>query len=182
MLLVAFAIRTILKGRTRGEGEGKNWVKLTEKEIDELVDEFNPQPLVDIPTELDELTLPSVPIIQGPNGVKVRTSSGGKLLLNLASPNWTGLAENEKMKQVAIETLRQYGVGTCGPSGFYGTIGETAAYSGADLQTSTSSLKRISARSSEPKQPSSIPKASPPFPPVSPLLPNEGISLLPIEG
>lgn len=38
-------------------------------------------------------------------------------------PNWQGFVENEKMKQVAIETLRNYGVGTCGPSGFYGTIG-----------------------------------------------------------
>jgi hypothetical protein len=44
-------------------------------------------------------------------------------LTNLATPNWTGLIENEGMKQVAVETLRKYGVGTCGPSGFYGTIG-----------------------------------------------------------
>jgi hypothetical protein len=27
------------------------------------------------------------------------------------------------MKQVAVDTLKEYGVGTCGPSGFYGTIG-----------------------------------------------------------
>lgn len=31
LFLVAFAVRTLLKGRTRGEGEGKNWVKLSEK-------------------------------------------------------------------------------------------------------------------------------------------------------
>jgi serine palmitoyltransferase len=31
VLLVAFAARTLLKGRTRGEGEGRNWVKLSEK-------------------------------------------------------------------------------------------------------------------------------------------------------
>lgn len=45
-------------------------------------------------------------------------------LTNLATPNWTGLIENDGMKQVAVDTLREYGVGTCGPSGFYGTIGE----------------------------------------------------------
>jgi len=44
-------------------------------------------------------------------------------LTNLATPNWTGLIENDAMKQVAVDTLREYGVGTCGPSGFYGTIG-----------------------------------------------------------
>ena len=44
-------------------------------------------------------------------------------LTNLATPNWTGLIENDAMKQVAVDTLKEYGVGTCGPSGFYGTIG-----------------------------------------------------------
>lgn len=31
VLLVAFALRTLLKGRTRGDEEGKNFIKLTEK-------------------------------------------------------------------------------------------------------------------------------------------------------
>ena len=124
VLLFAFAVRTLLKGRTRGEGGGKNWVKLTEKEIDELVDDFTSQPLVDAPTSLDQLVLPTVPTIYGPNGVRVRTSPNGKMVLNLGYPDWVGFAENEKMKSVAIETLRSYGVGPCGPSGFYGTIGE----------------------------------------------------------
>lgn len=31
VLLVAFAVRTLLKGRTRGEGAGKNFIKLEEK-------------------------------------------------------------------------------------------------------------------------------------------------------
>jgi hypothetical protein len=31
VLLVAFAVRTLLKGRTRGEGEGKNFIKFSEK-------------------------------------------------------------------------------------------------------------------------------------------------------
>ncbi|KAK4684759.1 hypothetical protein P7C73_g5407, partial [Tremellales sp. Uapishka_1] len=120
VLLVAFALRTLLKGRTRGEGEGNNWVKLSEKEIDELVDDWTPQPLVDNPTELDESLLVSLPVIHGPNGVKVKLSPGGKPVINLATPNWVGLIENEKQKTVALDALRVYGVGSCGPSGFYG--------------------------------------------------------------
>jgi len=99
-------------------------VKLTEKEIDELVDDFTPQPLVDTPSSLDALTLPTVPTIHGPNGVRVKLSPNGKQVLNMAYPDWVGFAEMEKMKTVAIETLKQYGVGSCGPSGFYGTIGK----------------------------------------------------------
>lgn len=73
----------------------------------------------------DEI-LPSVPTIYGPNGVRVKISPNpnAKTVLNLAYPDWVGFAENEKMKNAAIETLRSYGVGSCGPSGFYGTFGE----------------------------------------------------------
>ena len=127
LFLLAFAIRTILKGRTRGEGGGKNFVKLSEKEIDELVDDFTPIPLVDHgTTQMDDLILPTIPMIYGPNGVRVKVSSqpNAKSVLNMAYPDWVGFAEMEKMKTVAIETLREYGVGSCGPSGFYGTIGQ----------------------------------------------------------
>jgi len=48
--------------------------------------------------------------------------STGKMLLNLASFNFTGLAGNEKLKELAIQTLRKYGLGSGGPPGFYGTV------------------------------------------------------------
>lgn len=38
-----------------------------------------------------------------------------------------GFVEHDKLKQVAIDTLRNYGVGSCGPSGFYGTIGASCS-------------------------------------------------------
>ena len=41
----------------------------------------------------------------------------------MATPNSAGFNESEQMKQIAVETLREYGVGSCGPMGFYGTIG-----------------------------------------------------------
>ena len=47
----------------------------------------------------------------------------GKQVFNLASYNFTGLAGNETIKVRAIEILLKYGVGSCGPPGFYDTIG-----------------------------------------------------------
>ena len=41
-------------------------------------------------------------------------------VLKYVGYNFTGLAGNETM---AIETLRKYSVSSCGPPGFYGTIG-----------------------------------------------------------
>ena len=52
--------------------------QLTLQEIDDLVDEWQPTPLVDDPTEFDEGTLDSVPTIQGPNGLKVKIQPNGK--------------------------------------------------------------------------------------------------------
>lgn len=45
-------------------------------------------------------------------------------MTNLASSNFAGLAGNERIKEKAVECLKRYGVGSCGPPGFYGTFGE----------------------------------------------------------
>lgn len=50
----------------------------------------------------------------------------GKQAINLASANFAGLAANEQINDKAVQALRRYGVGSCGPAGFYGTFGELA--------------------------------------------------------
>ena len=60
-------------GSTVRWGEGAD-----SQEIDDLVDEWQPTPLVDDPTDYDEGTLDSVPTIQGPNGLKVKIQPNGK--------------------------------------------------------------------------------------------------------
>lgn len=42
--------------------------------------------------------------------------------LNLASHNYLGLIGDESIEAKAIESIRKYGVGSCGPRGFYGTL------------------------------------------------------------
>ena len=66
-------------------------------------------------------------MVSGPNGPRPKLLNTGKQVLNLASYNFTGLAGNETIKELAIETLRKYGVGSCGPPSFYGTIGMSVA-------------------------------------------------------
>jgi serine palmitoyltransferase len=41
--------------------------------------------------------------------------------MNLGSFNFYNFNTNEGLKEKAIQTLRNYGVGPCGPRGFYGT-------------------------------------------------------------
>lgn len=55
-----------------------------------------------------------------PTGPKSRLSNG-RTVTNLASYNYYNFATNETLKEKAIQTLHAYGVGPCGPPGFYGT-------------------------------------------------------------
>lgn len=67
-------------------------------------------------------------------GLKTRKITGhvgkfvtvdGQKCLNLATHNYLGLLEDETIREKAIESLKKYGVGSCGPRGFYGTVGKT---------------------------------------------------------
>ncbi|GAA5923432.1 hypothetical protein JCM1841_003324 [Sporobolomyces salmonicolor] len=136
LLLVFFVVRTYLMARTKGESSGKNFVKLSEEEIDELVAEWQPEPL--LPPNQEIPLHP--PIIVGATGPRPRVifpqpgqdphdpsdpmslDQPGKQVINLASANFAGLAGNERIKEKAVGCLRRYGVGSCGPAGFYGTF------------------------------------------------------------
>lgn len=87
------------------------------------MEEWIPEPLGQPLDEKEQADLNSVAIIAGPNGPKPKLVSTGKTAINLASYNFTGLAGNEHIKERAVETLRKYGLGSCGPPGFYGSLG-----------------------------------------------------------
>jgi serine palmitoyltransferase len=109
----------------------KNAPRLTVRlqEIDELVDEWSPEPLVPALNEAEVADLASVPVTVGPPGPKPKIQSTGKTAINLASYNFAGLSGNDKVKDRAVSVLRNYGLGSCGPPGFYGTNGGFAVSS-----------------------------------------------------
>jgi serine palmitoyltransferase len=103
------------------------------QEIDELVDEWIPEPLGQPLDAGEQAELDAIPIIAGPNGPKPKLLSTGKHVINLASFNFTGLSGNEYVKERAVQTLRRYGLGSCGPPGFYGTVGKNTLKSTCKL-------------------------------------------------
>lgn len=94
------------------------------------MEDFNPVPLCEPLGQADHDSLSSVATIIGGTSprpkVLMPNLNGGKPkdVLNLGSYNFADLAGDEKVKEAAIQTLRTYGVGSCSPPGFYGTIGE----------------------------------------------------------
>jgi serine palmitoyltransferase len=118
LFLVFFAIRYMAQ---KSYDINIRKIELTEKEIDELVEEWEPEPLVPELSEKQRDLLDHVPVIQGQNGPLVQLTNG-KQVLNMASQDYMGLLGNEEIKEKSIKTLRSYGVGACGPPGFYGTL------------------------------------------------------------
>ncbi|KAI5809261.1 pyridoxal phosphate-dependent transferase [Pyronema omphalodes] len=117
LCLFLFAVRYLLAPRYSTK---KKTMDLTEQEIDELVEDWTPEPLVAAPTELEALEEERRPIIVGPTGPKVKLMNG-KTVTHLASHNYYNLVQNELLKERAVQILRNYGVGACGPPNFYGT-------------------------------------------------------------
>ncbi|MCJ1367349.1 serine palmitoyltransferase component [Acarospora aff. strigata] len=118
LFLFLFAVRYLLAPKYSTQKQ--NYVTLSDEEIDELVEDWTPEPLVAPQTALEEAENEKRPVIVGPTGPKSKLSNG-KTVVNLASYNFYNFVANETLKEKAIQTLRTYGVGPCGPPGFYGT-------------------------------------------------------------
>ncbi|EPQ64100.1 Bgt-972 [Blumeria graminis f. sp. tritici] len=118
LILVIFFVRYLLAPSY--PTHNGNFVKLTEEEIDDLVEEWIPEPIVAPQTPFEEAESDKLPVIVGPTGPRVKLQNG-RTVINLASYNFYNFVSNEIIKEKAIQTLRTYGVGPCGPPQFYGT-------------------------------------------------------------
>ncbi|KAK6919870.1 Aminotransferase, class I/classII, partial [Dillenia turbinata] len=90
---------------------------LTKKEIDELCDEWVPESLIPPLPEGKQFKTPVLESAAGPH-----TVVEGKEIINFASANYLGLIGHPKILDSCTASLEKYGVGSCGPRGFYGTI------------------------------------------------------------
>ncbi|RDD38007.1 Serine palmitoyltransferase 1 [Trichoplax sp. H2] len=91
--------------------------KLTKMEEEELIREWTPEPLAP-PSKGKPRSEPR--IITGKSGPIMEID--GEKCYNLTSFNFINLIGNEKLKKAAVDGIHQFGVGSCGPRGFYGTM------------------------------------------------------------
>ncbi|TMS34050.1 hypothetical protein L596_001709 [Steinernema carpocapsae] len=92
--------------------------KMSERQKDELIAEWMPEPLV--PESPQDHPVLNPKFIEGKMGKYVNVE--GKTCLNIATSNFLGLVDNKRIEDVATKTIFKYGVGSCGPRGFYGTV------------------------------------------------------------
>ncbi|CAI5756088.1 unnamed protein product [Candida verbasci] len=104
-------------------------VKFSSKEIDELCNEWEPEPLVKEVINLQEWQLKSIPEIVGQNQFNLKKiiinnntyNDEKQSIKNFASQDFLNLNENQRIKDAAEVEIKYAGVGACGPPNFYGT-------------------------------------------------------------
>jgi len=87
--------------------------KLTEKEKQELIDEWKPDPLV--PKVDENHPALNVRILDGIVGKTIEID--GRKSLNFATFNFLNFVGNQRIADKAIQAVQKYGVGSCGPRG-----------------------------------------------------------------
>lgn len=89
-----------------------------EDEVQKKLAEWEPEPLITKPPVNHPFLYPR----HVTSRVGKRIIVDGKDCLNMGTHNYLGLTENNEIDKEAIATVRKYGVGSCGPRGFYGTV------------------------------------------------------------
>lgn len=90
----------------------------TNLENDRKLEQWRPEPLAP-ETPKDH---PSLCPRKITSRVSKRIVVDGQDCLNLSTHNYLGLTENADIEKSAVESVQKYGVGSCGPRGFYGTV------------------------------------------------------------
>lgn len=92
--------------------------RYSKEEEEKIISSYEPEPLV---ADTD----PNHPLLRThlvQSKVGKRVVVDGNDCLNFATHNYLGLLEDEHILDEACKSLRKYGVGSCGPRGFYGTM------------------------------------------------------------
>ncbi|OQR75871.1 serine palmitoyltransferase 1-like [Tropilaelaps mercedesae] len=113
LILVLLLVWTLKRGPASQATQAR---RMTDREVNEVLAAFQPEPLCGVMP--DRQAIPPR-VLSGRVGRYVTVN--GKPLLNVATHNYLGLGDRKDSTDKAIHALRNYGVGSCGPRGFYGT-------------------------------------------------------------
>lgn len=113
VLLVCFAVFWYLSKKR------SNYSSLPSKKlVESKLAEWRPEPLISEPPEEHSSLSPKY--ISSKVGKYIIVD--GKRCLNLGTHNYLGLTGNTEIIENAVQAVKKYGIGSCGPRGFYGTV------------------------------------------------------------
>ncbi|XP_050530427.1 serine palmitoyltransferase 1 [Daktulosphaira vitifoliae] len=95
-----------------------NRAESNETDLEKKINAWNPQPLVS--KRLTPSTSLANHVVESKVGKNVVLK--GKSCINFATHNYYDFNNDKGIEKVIIDTVHKYGVGSCGPRAFYGTI------------------------------------------------------------
>lgn len=128
-MALALALAWLLAQRAAAPRGRPADAPLSDREVDALCEEWEPEPLV--PATLPDGRprsaalggdAPALLPIPGARGAAALLASSGKRVLVAAGTDFLGLTGDPTITKAAAQTIAKYGVGSCGPRGFYGTV------------------------------------------------------------
>lgn len=112
-----FFLGLIMYVLARRQYKPKEKPKLSEEQIQTAVDSWKPGPLVP-----EGSVWKGESVIEHFSGVTVKLQGDAKSYSNFVSHNFLGLIGAPEVTKTCKSTIKKYGVGSCGPRGFYGSI------------------------------------------------------------
>ncbi|CAM9515948.1 unnamed protein product [Pylaiella littoralis] len=119
--LIAVIVYILFFKRTLNP-KGLSKPNLSSREIDEIIEDWTPEPLVPPLSEQETAEAETMPVVQEFQGPFLRVEGIEKPLLNMANFDFLGMGQRKELKEAAVQALDKYGCGSCGPRGFYGTM------------------------------------------------------------
>jgi serine palmitoyltransferase len=122
-ILIVIIAKYMLQSSKRQNGEAR---PLTEEEVTELCEEWEPEPLCGDVTAFQKRWLTSTPVIlaRDTRG-KLNVQMGDIVMqgvLDMTSTDYFNVNSFSEAAEAGQRTLDVIGVGSCGPRGFYGTV------------------------------------------------------------
>mmetsp|Transcript_7008 Transcript_7008/g.9921 ORF Transcript_7008/g.9921 Transcript_7008/m.9921 type:complete len:511 (+) Transcript_7008:47-1579(+) len=122
--LILFILWLTFIRRTVDPGKSSNNTKLTQKEVDWLLETWQPEPLVPELSTAEKFIIDNCPLIEGftQEGDALLVRGVSEPVIDCCSFDFLGMSQDATVKKVTKDALDYYGCGSCGPRGFYGTI------------------------------------------------------------
>lgn len=119
--LFLFGIRYFLKDKRKEDKS--ELVKFSKREVDELIDDWKPAPLVETVKDIESWQIKSIPQIKGHNGatVELLNLNKAKNVKNFAINDFLDFNSNKVIQAAAKAVISTTGVGACSAPNFYGT-------------------------------------------------------------
>ena len=94
---------------------------LSKVEQDALIEEWTPEPLINLGIDARPNSLGDELVLTTRLGPTVQIEGISEPVLNLSGFDFMGMSLEESIREKCKESLTVYGCGSCGPRGFYGT-------------------------------------------------------------